>query len=473
MTYVRRPFSSWRAGFWILFGLYQLFFGWLPGDGVSATSLACGVLFLGGALWLHFREQMVDSRRRLTPKFIPTHIAVFLTLSAFLIGVGILLLVQNVKPELLATTGLLLLLFGYIGCCVATQIRILPYLGFGGLFWFLAWYFSQSPHAPLADAPTTMMIACLGAALTFGAMAWMSWITEEHWGYVKPVGFDPVFQISRATGRILGKILGPSQRHRIPTTPAVTVSISYGAPMANPGAIRTALRRWRKSGASQTGLWMIIGPVLAWVFLSVRVTEGAQAPGIPPNSQLHSGDCLLVSILIGVPFVVILPALFVAGVWRHQRKYMEIESLRPASRSQFIGGLLSAITLQVGSVWLYFAGTTAIIGGLCSIEAHTFLACLVDIAPYLLASFLVQFFNGVLCLWIVSHARWATLLIGVAALTEFYLVFVLLFPLRSLDTGAALVSRAPAVVGIAAICMLLGLILIPFVYRRWMNLEMG
>ena len=28
-------------------------------------------------------------------------------------------------------------------------------------------------------------------------------------------------------------------------------------------------------------------------------------------------------------------------------------------------------------------------------------------------------------------------------------------------------------IGLAAICMLLGLILVPFVYRRWMNLEMG
>lgn len=180
----------------------------------------------GGSLWTHLRDQMINARRPLTPKYIWPHVLVFSMFSVFVFSVCALLC--SYRLEVPGITSVLPLLFGYIGCCVATQIRALPYLGLGGFFWLLAWPSNQSPHAPLADAPTAMMIACLGAALTFGAMAWMSWITEEHWGYVKPVGFDPVFQISRATGRILGKILGPSQRHRIPTTPTVTVSIPYG-----------------------------------------------------------------------------------------------------------------------------------------------------------------------------------------------------------------------------------------------------
>ncbi|MHB1769109.1 MAG: hypothetical protein ACYCUV_14825 [Phycisphaerae bacterium] len=458
MTYVRRPFSSWPAGFCVLFGLYQLLFGWLPGGGASATSLAWGVLFLGGAVWLHFREQMVDSRRRLTPKFIWPHITVFLTLWVFLIGVCALLLLHSASLEVLDTICLLLLVFGYIGCCVATQIRVLPYLGFVALFWILA---SAIPAAPRpfipTDSPAVRLaivslgvasgfgaIAVLGVAASLGAIAWMTRITEEHWGYVKPVGFTLYFEFSRAAGRFFEHLVNHSRNTGGTLQSKIPARIYYNAPMVHSGPLRAALHRWRHADIFQTGLLLAFVPMVVLVLVILIF-----------GYQTHSGH--IYGLLLACPFVVVLPSLLAASQWLKCWPFLEIESLRPDSRRQFIKGIFIAVAIQTLFAWLAFASA---IVAIAILDGNVFRGWAI-LAPYYILSLLVQPFSYVLCCWILSHRRLAVLYAVGAAVVEFEIFS------GFWDWEMRSVIVAAAVFGI------LGVILIPIVYRRWMNLEMG
>ena len=458
MTYLRRPFSSWRAGFCVLFGLYQLLFGWLPGGGVSATSLAWGVLFLGGAVWLHFREQMVDSRRRLTPKFIWPHITVFLALWVFLIGVCALLLLHSASLEVLDTICLLLLAFGYIGCCVATQIRALPYLGFATLFWILA---STVPAAPrpfiptdspavrlaivsLGAAPSFGAIAGLGFAASLGAVAWMTRITEEHWGYAKPVGFTLYSEFSRAAGRFVGRLLKHSQNMGGTSQPKIPARVYYNAPMVHGGPLRAALHRWRRADIFQTGLLLALLPIVILMLIALALKH-----------KTH-GEVVL-GLQMAYPFIVVLPSLLAASQWLRRWPFLETESLRPDSRRQFIKSVFIAVAIQTFFAWLAFAGAIAVIA---IIDGNVFSGW-VMLAPYYFASLLVQPFGFVLCCWILSHRRVATLFVFAAAAVEF-----------ELFTGY-MGWEMRALLIIATILMLLGLFLVPIVYRHWLNMEMG
>ncbi len=458
MTYLRRPFSSWRAGFWILFGLYQLFFGWLPGDGVSATSLACGVLFLGGALWLHFREQMVNSGRQFTSKFIWPHIAAFLTLSVFLIGVCALLLLHSASLEVLDTICLLLLVFGYIGCYVATQIRFLPYLGVGALLWIHASAIPATPRpfiptdspavrlaiVSLGAAPSFGAIAGLGFAASLGAIAWMARITEENWGYAKPVGFTLYSEFGRAARRFVGRLLKHSRNMGGTSQPKIPAPVYYNAPMVHSGPFRTALHRLRRADIFQTGLLMALLSIVSLELLFLVITH-----------QTHWQSIYYLQAVY--PFLVVLPTLLAASQWLKRLEFLEIESLRPGSRRQFIKSIFVAVATQTFFAWLAFAGAVAlvivIIGGSIARGWTT-------LALYC-ASLLVQPLGYVLCCWVLSYRRLATLFVLAAVVVDY----------EFWDRSLLLDARAWFT--IATILMLLGLVLIPFVYRRWMNLEMG
>ena len=458
MTYVRRPFSSWSAAFCVLFGLYQLLFGWLPGGGASATSLAWGVLFLGGAVWLHFREQMVDSRQRLTPKFIWPHITVFLTLWVFLIGVCALLLLHSASLEVLDTMCLLLLVFGYIGCCVATQIRVLPYLGFGALFWIQASAIPAPPRpfiptdspavrlaiVSLGAAPSFGAIAGLGFAASLGAIAWMTRITEEHWGYAKPVGFTLYSEFSRAAGRFVGRLLKHSRNMGGTSQPKIPARVYYNAPMVHGGPLRAALHRWRRADIFQTRLLLALLPIVILELLFMMLTH-----------QTHWESIYYLQAVY--PFIVALPSLLAASQWLKRLQFLETESLRPDSRRQFIKSVFIAVAVQTLFAWLAFASAVAlviaIIGGGVVREWTT-------LSLYF-ASLLVQPFGYVVCCLVLSYRRLATLFVLAAVAVDYE------FSIRNL----LLEMRTWFI--IATVCMLLGLILIPFVYRRWMNMEMG
>ena len=74
---------------------------------------------------------------------------------------------------------------------------------------------------------------------------------------------------------------------------------------------------------------------------------------------------------------------------------------------------------------------------------------------------MVQPFGYVVCCLVLSYRRLATLFVLAAVAVDYE------FSIRNL----LLEMRTWFI--IATVCMLLGLILIPFVYRRWMNMEMG
>ena len=132
MTYLRRPFSSWQAGIWLLGGVSFMLFG-IASHGWNTYLLEVGIIFLGSSLWTHLRDQMVNARRSLTPKYIWPHILLFSVISLFVFLIFALL--SSYRLDVLGTASALLMVFGYIGCYVATQIRVLPYFGLAIFYW--------------------------------------------------------------------------------------------------------------------------------------------------------------------------------------------------------------------------------------------------------------------------------------------------------------------------------------------------
>ena len=457
LTYLRRPFSSWQTGIWIYFSLYELFLGPPPGGRVSAASLMFAVILLGSALWLHFREQMTGLQRQLAPRFIWTHIAVFLTLSISLVVVCALLLLRNASLEVPETVCLLLLVYGYIGFCVASQIRALPYLGVGGFLWMLtsAIPASARPFIPtdspavrlavasLGAAPSFAATAGLGVAASLGAIAWMARITEEHWSYSKPIEFALYSEINRTIRGLVGRHLRNSRDTGKTSTAASRVPAYRNAPIVHSGPLRAALHRWHHTDIFQARLLLVLVPIVSLVLLDFAL--GHKRPGN-----------VMLGLKTAYPFILVLPCLLAASQWLKRWPFLETESLRPEGRRQFIKGVFITVAVQILFVWLAFAGAIALIA---IIDGDVFngWTCL---ALYS-ASLLVQPFGYVLCCWILSHRRLATLFALAAAAVEY-----------KLSLGYAAWGIRPLVT-IATTLMILGLILIPSVYRRWMNLELG
>ncbi|MGC9261463.1 MAG: hypothetical protein ACP5I8_15470 [Phycisphaerae bacterium] len=144
LTYLRRPFSSWQTGLWVVLAVFLTAYG-LSGRGVSAASLTLGMTFLSSTIWGHFREQITDARKRLMPMFLHPQIVVFLACSVFCIGAFSLLSLHCTRVAESEMAGLLLLIFGYIGCCVVTRSQRLIFLGFVGLFFLLVSITGEPP----------------------------------------------------------------------------------------------------------------------------------------------------------------------------------------------------------------------------------------------------------------------------------------------------------------------------------------
>jgi hypothetical protein len=427
----------------MLAGLAQLFFGELTGRGIRASSLVWGVILLGGQLWLHFREQMVDTRQRLTPKFSWPHIAFFLMSSVFLFGACALLLLQSASLEVPETMGLLLLIFGYIGCCAATQIRILPYLGLGAIVWALVSAI-PAPHPPIpTDIPAIKLlvahlgvtpcfgvIAALGFAASLGAITWMDRITEEQWGYVKPSGFNLFTWFNNSTGRFAGCRPGPAKIRR-------------NAANADDG-IPAALRRWRRADIPSTGLMLAPVPIAIVVLISLALMR-----------KTH-GEVIL-GLQLATPFLAVLPSLLAASQWMKRWPFMEMESSRPANRVQFTKGIFVATAAQTLGAWLAFTGTAAAI---VMIDGAG-LNALLHLAPYYIAALLAQPLAYAVCCWIISYPRLAGVYAAGAAVVEYEVA--LNFWNEGMRTFLTIASAST----------ILGLILIPVIYRRWLNLEMG
>ncbi|MHB1767529.1 MAG: hypothetical protein ACYCUV_06715 [Phycisphaerae bacterium] len=222
------------------------------------------------------------------------------------------------------------------------------------------------------------------------------------------------------------RLIGSLRRNILPRSPACGQSSPTHADIFQPGLLLTLVP-------------MVVLVLIILIF----------------EHQAHSG--VIYGHLLACPFVVVMPSLLAASQWLKRWPFLEIESLRPDSRRQFIKGIFSAVAIQTLFAWLAFAGAIAAIA---IIDGNVFRGW-ATLAHYYIASLLVHPFGYVQCCWILSHRRPAVLYAVGAGMVEFEMFSGFWdWEMRSVIVAAAIFG-------------ILGVILLPIVYRRWMNLEMG
>lgn len=449
MTYLRRSFSSWPGMAallaWIILILAGIFTRYFNLGSGNNESLAISLVTSSFCcfIWLHFRQQMKPRQRRLMPGFLWPHIAVFIVISTLSIGISAAIICHNTGAAPMTSAALALTACGVYGCIMMQNSSPKKVFCAAALFMILEMTLRIGRDMPL-------LLVGLWFAMTIFTGILLIFQNDDHSANNSPHDFSLISSLFYWAGLLAGRCFRPMRRSSRSAKALANRPILHSTMNGNPGAVWAYFWRWHGADAFNSGLSLILLPLLFLMAMG------------PPQ-----GFSLVVCIGFGIPFVVVFPALYVAGLWLHRWSYMEMELLRPVSRTQFIRGLLFAISIQVLLVFLSIAGTASFIAGAGAIGSNQH-ARLIWLLPFCLAALLIQGFGCILCIWIISHRRIGTLLI--------LLVFVLGSDTGfHLFAGGFMVPKADALASLqlAAEIMLLGLIIIPLVYRRWLNLEIG
>ena len=273
----------------------------------------------------------------------------------------------------------------------------------------------------------------------------LSHITEDQRGYGRMAdeSYD-LASIGRAAGRFFGHLLGPATSVRHVDGQNDATPITYGMPMALDGTIPAALRRWRHTGV----LAMSLLPALFVVCYAASIVVYGLA---------HSSSEMAQDFNVIIPLVVMLPVI-VSARWRSVWSCIAVESLRPESRKRFARGIFLTIAFQILLAWLTFATTVWLT---VAIVDHS-LKDTASLALGLLATGMIQPLAYAVVCWLLPHGRRAA----------YFFAFTLIFMAMGMSTTITFWGTFQAI-GVAAVLMALGLILIPFVYRHWLNMEMG
>ena len=432
MTYVRRPFSSWQAAVVSLGGALWVGLSCLPGHS-QLFSWLFGECFIGGSLWSQFREQMATWRRLVAPKYTAPQILVFGLLALAVVFTMPLpaTILQN-RPYL-APLSVSILMFGSIGIAVAMPSIILLAAGAVAFFLFSLNQFGiqQALIATLSGEYhiLTWWLLVFGTVLTVSAVTRVAYLAEGGLGYAAPLEFTAMSRWLRRHRRTTASESPPSQSD---------ASLSYSA-AAMPGRIR-----WRRTRFFRLGMSLSMLPFLLIPVCVIGLTQHPSQLDVVVGSQYM------------LPFLALFPAISLAGRCIVNFRFLATESLRPATRSAFIKGFAASFFLNgfkafvvsstIFLVAVYLAG-----GGLVG-------ALL--LVPFIISIMLAQPLILALVWWLAQYRSAATL---VVALSMPMGIGPVLFP--DANYWGFLAG--------GAVCMFLSLILIPFVYRRWMNMEMG
>lgn len=136
--------------------------------------------------------------------------------------------------------------------------------------------------------------------------------------------------------------------------------------------------------------------------------------------------------------------------------FLATESLRPATRSAFIKSF--ATSLFLNGLKVYVVSSVIFLAAVCVAGGGLVGALL--LVPFIVSTMLTQPLILTLVWWLAQFRSAVTIII---ALTMPMGIIPFLFPDANYQGFLA---------GGAG-CTLLALILIPFAYRRWMNLELG
>ena len=450
MTYVRRPFSSWQAALWIALILWAVFsdgFGH-PGH-IGTGSVTSGGVYLGLWLWLHFREQMVQPRRAVTPHCVSTNIAVFVALVLLTVsGPPLLMLTLNHGLRAGLFLALALYIFGLVGWAVAANtlpMMVVCLVAFFGPLKYLGLLWSTSDAVPWAASPCLLLS---GLAAGSWAIWKLSHITEGPRGYGQNMcrtadGSYNLGSFGRATGLFFGQLFGPSTNTPQMDGQNDAAQITYGIPMALDGTLAGTLRRWRHM--------YVLGPylfaaALVLIYVALHFVHG----------RLHSPADMFQDVHIIVLWGVVLPWM-ASRRWQSDWPCIAVESLRPESRAQFARGILLTVAFQILLAWLIFAAGV----WLAVVVVDHSLKGTETLDLYLLATGMMLPLASAIVCRVLSHGSQAALSWAAVGFVTVGMSITLSF------------CGAFQAVSVAAVLMVAGLILIPFVYRHWLNMEMG
>lgn len=447
LTYLRRAFSSWRAMVWAALFIWSIFSdgGGRPGH-IGPGSVFSGVAYGGSLLWFHLRSQLVGPNRRLTPGYLRPTITVFIAMGLLVMAFPTVILAMRHGFCDGVFFALAVFEFGLIGCALAAENWLVTAACLLVIL-FLSRHFGHYIDLPRDGVG----YFAIGQAV-FGLAA-ISWsLFRMAAGPIRDGEFATSFggsanleATARSTGRFLGSLLGPSRSVGPVGTPIPAAKIYYGPPMALGGATRDHLRRWRHMRVLEINLV----PAIFLLCFAVSLIVGKLA---------NSASEVTADFSAVVPFAAFWPAAVVSGRWRQAWPCVRADSLRPENRANFALGVFLAIGEQVLLAWLAFAVAALAAYAVAGLG----LSGVGRLASELLATLMIQPLAYTALCWLLPYG------------TSAWMFFMLSLVFAMLGLGATtILGGVSLAIGVATVCMLLGLILLPFVYRRWMNLEMG
>ena len=441
MTYLRRPFSSRRAVLFLAIGFYLLLSDSGGRSGHLDPEMAfAGVTILGGLLWFQFREHVANHRRKLTPGYAYAQFGVFAGLSIVLLSAAGLCLVLIGNSSVTASLALTVAIFGMIGIYVAclsyTILLIFFLLVLGSGFYANKMPVLLSGQSTLTAA---MVLACGLIGIIWSMVRLLSF-TEEQYGYRGPLELALFRQKSKDKSINGLPAIATTQSSVLPKA-----AIARAAVKPQPQSrVRYPRRKWPRV----YGLWLwILLLGLAFQTIGLLLAGGLRH---------HKTVYVVLNAQYFLPALLVFPAIFVASQWLSLWPQFAIESLRPVTRGQFVRRIGVTLFIQCILAFIiaavYFLTIIDLIGdGLVGALVFT---------PLIFAVLLAQPLMFILSWWALQYRS----AIGfVPIIIAPFVISVPVFPTihftRVIMMGVAL--------------MLLGLILLPITYRRWMNLEMG
>ncbi len=438
LTYLRRAISSVGVPIWIGLATWAFVVGDL-GDSrqYGFFSQFLGTLLAAGMLWTHLSQQMTEPQRKLVPYFFRSHVAAFLTLAgAVVVGLPAIAIYRHGGGHI-GVYAITIFLFGAVGIVIAMNqlsaiilpIACLPVVG--EVFWQRV----GTPSSPKGWLYTVLLLS-IGITEVAVAVRLMARKSTAPRPRLMEMPAGDALDAAAELLRMTEKNRYTSIKYTGHDHPAVKSRIGPWR------LFRTFVRHWHhaRPGWLETGYTAVACLFAIIFFLAIRDDSARE---ITPGS-----------VAISLALIVI-PGLIATGEWQQILPCLAGELLKPTDRRRFVFSIAVAMLVQIITLWMIAAGMF-ILAVLC---AGGFTALRMA-APYGLASLLFQFIIFVACWWGLPYRGlvWAALLPVVYCGAPFLLSL----------------SPAYAYLLVAAVgSLLLGLILLPFVYRRWMNLEMG
>jgi len=408
-------------------------------DLFTAFTVGIGVALTGAGLWTKLREQLLSDRRRLWPDFVAPHVLVFAALS---FGVTCLVPLPLAEQAGLSAIGLMAFvaaLFACTGWFVALPSPLSQILGLASFSCLICaatghWLWDMLSSQNLMAA--TLLFAAAAIACTATVLRMLA-MTEDHPRYAQ--GPWPGFE--QAGLRTKEPAFMAGQYPRWWPTPRLRM----GVLVPSGAGLIARSRRWR-AVVKLNWVFYVYLPGIN-VAMSCLIQHG-NASGVIRSSTL-------------VPSVIYLlfPAAMVSISWIKAWPCLELDSLRPVTRTELIPEIGAAIAVQTLQGWAIAAAIFTI--GAVSLHVPT-----VFTASILFGSFATQPLAFGIAAWAMRYR---------SAGLQWLLCMPLIIPISLLaflqDSTAEKRLLVTCIAGCAL--ALIGIGLTKRASRLWLETELG